>query len=246
MICNLISFGTMCKRTRKKKYKSFTLNSSGYFLVIFMTLVVVSCAKAPQVVHEVPQVPEVVIPQPPELSPFEQWQKLVMENRYASLQTKLVNVNEFFNHFDSVDDRYLWGRNDYWATLSETLDKSGGDCEDFSIAKYFTLRDLDIPEDNMRITYVISMKTEQPHMVLTYRLNSSEEPIVLDSMNNYLLPVSKRPDLVPVYGFNRTGYWVVRKDDGWEGEFLGNPSKLSLWQSVLQRMMQGEAELPGG
>lgn len=209
-----------------------------YWLFVVITLVMASCAKAPKVVEKKLPLPPVEVQQSPEpeLTTYDRWQMLVKENRHSSMDKKLENVNEFFNQFEFVEDSHLWGRKDYWATLFETLYKRGGDCEDFTIAKYFTLRSLNVPEESMRITYVISLKTNEPHMVLTLKLNSSEEPIVLDTNNNYLFPVSRRQDLVPVYSFNSSGYWIAKKEEGWEGRRLGDSSKLSLWASVLKRM----------
>jgi predicted transglutaminase-like cysteine proteinase len=209
-------------------------------------MAVVSCTKAPQVARKIPPKPVIVkkIPRAPELSKLDQWGKLVRENRNAPVDRKLASVNTFFNQFDFIEDQFLWGQNDYWATLSETLTKSGGDCEDFTIAKYFTLKDLNIPDENMRITYVISIRTRKPHMVLTFNRNPRHEPIVLDTINNHLLPVSKRSDLVPVYSFNTNGYWLAREQDSWRGKRLGNASKLSLWREVLERMEGNKTGLP--
>lgn len=214
-----------------------------YFLLIVLTLILANCAKAPDVVDITPPPTPQIKAQPapqPDLTPYDRWQILVQKNKHAPLSEKLENVNEFFNQFEFVDDSSLWGKKDYWATLFETLYKQGGDCEDFTIAKYFTLRNLNVPEENLRLTYVISLKTKEPHMVLTLRLDPSEEPIVLDTNNNFLSPVSRRQDLVPVYSFNSKGYWIAKKEKGWDGKRLGGPSKLKLWASVLRRMSLNE------
>ncbi len=220
----------------------------GYLLVLTLTLFTLSCSKPPQVVKTAPPAPEVAKPLEPEPEPteLERWQNLIRQNRYASIDKKLASVNEFFNRFDFIEDKYLWGMQDYWATVYETLKKGGGDCEDFTIAKYFTFRELNIPDENMRITYVISLKSKKPHMVLTLRKDASQEPIVLDTLNNYLFPISKRPDLVPVYSFNREGYWLVKNQKGWKNKRLGSAKKLSQWQGVLQRTRQSEAVYSGG
>ncbi|GAB4337842.1 MAG: hypothetical protein Kow0089_09340 [Desulfobulbaceae bacterium] len=176
----------------------------------------------------------------PGVSRRERWKKLVEENMDAPLEAKLASVNDFFNDLEHVEDRYLWDRDDYWASLPEVLERNGGDCEDAAIAKYFTLRYLEIPEESLRLTYVISLKTGKPHMVLTFFSDSSAEPIVLDTMSRHLFPVSKRPDLMPVYSFNSQGYWLARKQESWRGQRLGGPDKLSRWRSVLERMRSRE------
>jgi hypothetical protein len=78
-------------------------------------------------------------------------------------------------------------------------------------------------------------------MVLTYTFNAQEDPLVLDTMVKILLPVSSRSDLVPVYSFNLSGYWIARKDKKWRGERVGNAAQLSLWWSLLQRMVEEDA-----
>ena len=166
--------------------------------------------------------------------------------RTAPIQDKLRSVNAFFNRFEFIEDQYLWGQDDYWATLFETLSKSGGDCEDFTVAKYFTLRDLDVTDQQLRITYVISLQTKKPHMVLTYSPDGRTDPLVLDTVNPEILPVSRRPDLMPVYSFNQVGYWLARRHDGWAGKPLGKPAQLSHWWSLLQRESLDRRLLPGG
>lgn len=213
-----------------------------------LALTFASCTKAPPVAKIVILKPEAVkqLKKEPELTQLERWKRLVRENRNASIEKKLVTVNEFFNRLDYVEDKFLWGMDDFWATLPETLNRNGGDCEDVSIAKYFTLRHMNIPEENLRITYVMSLKTDKPHMVLTYSPDFSQEPIVLDTMNNYLFTVSKRPDLIPVYSFNANGFWLAEKQKSWYGKRIGGAERLSLWQGVLHRMKGTEEILLGG
>jgi predicted transglutaminase-like cysteine proteinase len=218
-------------------------------LLVVLLLILSSCARKPRVVKAPPPPPEVAQPEPsplPEPSKLEGWRQLVRQQRVASIQEKLSSVNAFFNRFEFVEDRYLWGRDDYWATLFETLSMSGGDCEDLTIAKYFTLRDLDIADHYLRITYVISLQTRKPHMVLTYSPEDKADPLVLDTVKQEILPVSRRSDLVPVYSFNQDGYWLARQQEGWKGEQLGSPTMLSRWWGVLQRVPGDRRNLPGG
>ena len=218
-------------------------------ILVVLLLTLSSCARKPQGVKVPPPAQEVAQPEPPpplELSKLEGWQQLVREQRAAPVQEKLRTVNAFFNRFEFVEDQYLWGREDYWATLFETLSMSGGDCEDLTIAKYFTLRDLDITDQHLRITYVISLQTKKPHMVLTYSPEAHADPLVLDTVNQEILPVSRRSDLVPVYSFNQAGYWLARQQEGWDGQQLGNPTRLSQWWGLLQRVPGDRRNLPGG
>ena len=107
-----------------------------------------------------------------ELDPGQQrvadWHVLIREKSQAPEMEKLESVNSFFNKLEFVDDLYHWKKEDYWATPLEMLISNGGDCEDFATAKYFTLRNLEIPDEKMRLTYVKSLKLKQSHMVLSF------------------------------------------------------------------------------
>ena len=83
-----------------------------------------------------------------------------------------------------INDQALWEQKDYWATPIETLSIGGGDCEDYAIAKYFTLKQLGVDESKLRLTYVKAIELNQAHMVLTYFENKRAVPLVLDNLIN--------------------------------------------------------------
>ena len=137
------------------------------------------------------------------------WEALIKSSAALPELDKLNEVNRFFNRkVRFVDDIQLWRENDYWATPVEMLIKGAGDCEDYSIAKYFTLRRLGIPDEKLRITYVKALNYNQAHMVLTYYASPSAEPLVLDNLINDIRPASQRKDLFPVYAFNAEGLYL--------------------------------------
>lgn len=162
------------------------------------------------------------------------WQQLIIELRSQPVAIQLVRVNDFFNRLAFMNDRDLWGQEDYWATPTQLLVSNGGDCEDFSIAKYFTLREIGIPEDQLRLVYVKALELDQAHMILTYTTESGSETLVLDNLNASILPVSKRDDLLPVYSFNGEGLWLSRRI-GYD-EPVGRAARLSRWQEVIARV----------
>ncbi|HEU4708400.1 MAG TPA: transglutaminase-like cysteine peptidase [Methylophilaceae bacterium] len=158
----------------------------------------------------------------------------------ASDMDKLEGINQFFNrkikYFDS--DINIWGQSDYWATPLESLGKERGDCEDYSIAKYLFLRELDIPDEKLKLTYVKAKiggpysKISQAHMVLTYYATPNAEPLVLDNLISEIRPASRRPDLTPIFSFNSQGLWVGNSSDS-----KGDPtSHLSRWRNLLARV----------
>lgn len=162
------------------------------------------------------------------------WEALVWDNAYQSTPVKLRQVNDFFNALRFVSDKEHWQQDDYWATPFETLASNGGDCEDFAIAKYFTLRQLGVPASQLRITYVKALRQNQPHMVLTFYPEDDGEPLVLDILDKAMLPASRRPDLVPVYNFNAEGLWEARTRG--QERRLGEASDISMWREMQVRM----------
>lgn len=169
------------------------------------------------------------------------WHTLIQENRNSLESEKLEVVNVFFNRFDFVDDWVFWGRNDYWATPIEMLIKGGGDCEDFAIAKYFTLRELDVADEKLRITYVIAKNVKDPHMVLSYYSYPSADPLILDSLVMEIYKGSQRMDLIPVYAFNVNGLWLTQKQ---RSKKLRGAEGLSLWQDLQRRFNQEAVAAP--
>lgn len=128
-----------------------------------------------------------------------------------SADEKLARVNAFFNQMQFVSDKILWGVDDYWATRMEFVGKGAGDCEDFVIAKYFTLKQLNIPSEKLFFTYVKAIKFQQAHMVLAYYEKPTSVPLVLDNINGRIMPATQRSDLIPVYSFNGDALYLAKQ-----------------------------------
>lgn len=174
----------------------------------------------------------------PAASSFQEWQKLLQDSNGQPVQAKIRRVNDFFNRrVKFVDDQAIWSQSDYWATPMETLGKGAGDCEDFAIAKYFTLLVLGVPNETLRLVYVqarlggVHSSITQAHMVLAFYPVAEAEPLILDNLINDLQPASRRPDLQPVFSFNSVGIW--QGASGARG--AGGPASLSRWEELLRR-----------
>ena len=163
-----------------------------------------------------------------------EWETLIRQDDSPSDSEKLEKVNRFFNQLEFVNDIDHWGEKDYWATPVEFLASQGGDCEDFSIAKYFTLQAMGVDEDKLNLTYVKALQYNVHHMVLTYFKTPAAEPLVLDNIVDIVKPASERPDLIPIYSFNGTGL-LLAKQRG-RGKLAGSSSRLKRWQDLLERM----------
>ena len=142
----------------------------------------------------------------------------------------LSEVNRMLNRVRFVDDRVHWGEVDYWATPAESVSSNGADCEDFSIAKYFLLKELGVPIARLRLTYVKSLKLNQAHMVLAYYARPDADPLVLDNLEDTVRPASQRADLVPVYSFNDEEVWIEMRGRS------GSPAQLRNWRALMDRL----------
>jgi predicted transglutaminase-like cysteine proteinase len=170
------------------------------------------------------------------------WRQLIADSGQLSETDKLSSVNDFFNQLQFVDDIEVWGQKDYWATPVEFLGAAAGDCDDFSIAKYFSLIELGVSDDKMRLVYVKSLTYNQFHMVVAYYPTPSSVPILLDNINPTILPATQREDLVPIYSFNGQHLWLM-KEKG-RGQLAGKASRLKLWTDLQQRWRLNKLKKP--
>jgi predicted transglutaminase-like cysteine proteinase len=167
------------------------------------------------------------------------WRRMMAEAADLPEAEQLARVNNFFNRrilFE--DDIIVWKQQDYWATPLEFMGRGAGDCEDFSIAKYMTLRLLGVPAERLRLIYVRAQiggpqtGITQAHMVLGYFATPTDEPLVLDNLIGEIRPAGRRGDLFPVFSFNSEGMWV-----GGASTSSADPTtRLSRWRDVLDRM----------
>jgi len=91
----------------------------------------------------------------------------------------------------------------HWSTLLEFL-KRGGDCEDYAVAKYFLLRELGFPAEDLRVLVTYEKRARDYHAVLAVRrddgsswLLESDDTIVKGNHRRYRF----------IYALNEEGIW---------------------------------------
>jgi predicted transglutaminase-like cysteine proteinase len=165
-------------------------------------------------------------------------QSLHTELQGVDEPSKLRGVNEFFNRrLLFRDDIDIWGQTDYWASPLEMFDKGAGDCEDYAIAKYFSLLGLGVPMAKLRLVYVRAQLggvggPSQAHMVLAYYESANAEPLILDNLVSEVRSASRRPDLSPVFSFNGEGLWQGVGSQAASGDPV---ARLSRWRDLLAK-----------
>ncbi|MBL4909511.1 MAG: transglutaminase-like cysteine peptidase [Alteromonadaceae bacterium] len=167
------------------------------------------------------------------------WLALLKSAKDNSQWNQLNKVNTFINrNVVYINDLPLWGKKDYWASPVETLGRGAGDCEDFAIAKFFSLVALGVPEEKLRLMYVRQLTVNEPHMVLIYFEQPNSIPFVLDNYDKRIKPATARRDLRPIYSFNGNGLWMAKAKG--LGKKVNNSRGVSAWSALVQRIEQGE------
>jgi len=135
------------------------------------------------------------------------WRDLLAALEKAADDTRIDAVNSFMNQAPYITDIRNYGVNDYWATVREFLTKDG-DCEDYAIAKYFSLKALGMDTRRMRIVVVEDLNLKTPHAVLALYTDSGV--LILD--NQIARPV-RAESIVhyrPLYSINEEQWWLHR------------------------------------
>lgn len=170
---------------------------------------------------------------------LQQFSHLIEEGRNESDWQRLHLANDFANRqLNYRSDLEHWGKNDYWATPLESLGTGAGDCEDYAITKYFSLRAMGVADDKLRLMYVRALSRNEPHMVLIYFETPDAYPLVLDNMDPQIRSARDRSDLKPIYSFNASGLWLAKANG--LGARVNNGRGNTQWTAVLDKIEQGQ------
>jgi predicted transglutaminase-like cysteine proteinase len=159
--------------------------------------------------------------------------------KYRSEDDKVELVNLFFNSvIEYKTDEKNWGVADYWSTPSELIEKGAGDCEDFAIAKYYSLLALGVPRNKLRLTYAYLTRSAngkekiEAHLVLSFFSRTSADPLILDNVNPGVRQLSGRKDLEALLHFDTDGLLNVKTSDVYPIE------KYAPWKNFLSRQIE--------
>ena len=133
------------------------------------------------------------------------WKQLREKAQSGTRLHMLAEVNRFWNAWPYRADREVWGKEDFWAAPAEFLSRSG-DCEDYCIAKYFTLRELGIPAEEMRIVIVRETIRGLAHAVLA--VYDGQDVHILDNLSDQVRPMRRVRNYQPHFSVNEKGRWM--------------------------------------
>lgn len=135
------------------------------------------------------------------------WADIVLAAGKLSPGERIAHVNRAVNSLVAYrSDRETWHRAEYWASPAESLARGRGDCEDYVILKYWTLRRLGVSDDAMRIVVLRDRSKNVNHAVLAVAFNS--DWLVLDNRYANIRFHGEMPNYQPIYSFNFSGQWA--------------------------------------
>lgn len=135
---------------------------------------------------------------------LQQWKALSAGAGSESSAVLALKINRFFNQWPYKEDAELWGRKDYWATPREFMSRSG-DCEDYAAAKFYALRSLGIPAENLQIALVGRSGRPDYHAVLLVRTEAGR--LMLDSASDVVSVFVAGDPYVPLFFLNEDFLW---------------------------------------
>lgn len=165
-------------------------------------------------------------------------------NKYQTLKTqvkdyelirKLSHINSFINKILPALDISTSSSIDYWATPKEFFLQGHGDCEDYAIAKYFTLLELGIKKEKLYFAVVDIKGKKSSHMVLLYLENKDSTPLVLDNLSSKVISLTMRKKLIPKFAFNEINSFKFTHKNFTE-EIKINWGKSDKWNKLLNRV----------
>lgn len=124
-----------------------------------------------------------------------------------SQEQEIAAVNDYINRsITYAEDSQVWGVNDYWTSPTEVLSKGYGDCEDYAIAKYYSLKMLGISEDKMRVVVLNDERKNVLHAILVVD-NDQGTNYVLDNQNERVMMDTQIAYYKPIYSINEHNWW---------------------------------------
>ena len=136
---------------------------------------------------------------------MQSWREVIASAKGKPKLEVLKVVNKHFNRWPYKLDNEVYGVSEFWATPQEFMKRSG-DCEDYSIAKFFVLQDLGFTNEQLRVVILMDRIRRIGHAVLAvYEMG---DILILDSLTDLIFSHRKYRHYVPQYSMNETTRWA--------------------------------------
>lgn len=137
-----------------------------------------------------------------------EWRQLLRDIAGKDRVAQMAAVNSFMNRAPYIEDSVNYGVPDYWATPLQFMDMDG-DCEDYAIAKFISLRQLGFPNDQMRIVVLDDTNLGIAHAILVVYIDG--HAYVLDNQIPRVVPAEIINHYRPIYSINEDTWWLHRR-----------------------------------
>ncbi len=142
---------------------------------------------------------------PKENLPLKAWYKQLKKTGKLSTEKQLIAINNFANEHPYIIDMHNYGIEDYWAIVKEFL-QNNGDCEDYAITKFYSLRELGFDNTQLRIVILQDTNLKVAHAVLA--VFQDDDIVILDNQVNQILSHTQIKHYTPIYSINEKGWWL--------------------------------------
>lgn len=133
------------------------------------------------------------------------WQRFITAIEHQPAFRQIEFVNEWINRMPYRQDSWVYGDNDHWSSITEFFDYSG-DCEDYAVIKYLTLRQLGFQPESMRVAAVYDVFSGTDHAFLV--VSKDGQDYVLDNREKTTDPALFNKRYKPHFAFNEYGVWT--------------------------------------
>ncbi len=140
---------------------------------------------------------------------FREWAALIEKLRGLSPAEQMRRVNRFMNRSRYIIDPINWGVKDYWESPGQFFTREG-DCEDYAITKYMTLKRLGFDPRTMRIVVLRDLNLKIAHAVLVVEMNGKRW--ILDNQIEQVVEDTTIRHYLPLYSINEYAWWLHRRE----------------------------------
>lgn len=136
-----------------------------------------------------------------------QWRAFLNGLRGMDRLRQLRAVNRFANRWRYVEDIVNYGIIDYWATPRQFFNRNG-DCEDYAIVKYMSLRYLGWSARSLRVVVLQDDNLRVAHAVLAAYVGG--RALILDNQIKQVIDHRRVFHYRPIYSLNEIAWWFHR------------------------------------
>jgi len=147
-------------------------------------------------------------PCPGRACPLAQWRAFLESLGGREMGYQINAVHRYVNAERYISDERNNGTADNWATPAEFLGR-GGDCEDYAVTKYLSLRTLGLPREAMRIVVLKDRSRNVDHAVLV--VWDEKQWLMLDNQLRVVVPTDTVAHYQPHYSINEEYWWMHKK-----------------------------------